>query len=481
MRPVFTAAIAVLVLVVLSPIAHSAPVRLPEPFDRTYGIYLNGSKVGWMRSTLKVGKQVEQGTELQAAVTGMGDTSKVTLTESRSYDVASGQLTTISFSQQAAAGGVKVTGQVTKGRVALTIEAGQATQRQTFAVNDTLQDALAVDRLVAQGKVGASLTVHHFDASMQKQVTMLHTVTSAEDRVLAGVTTKVYGITTKYPELGIEEQAFVDAAGTVLESRVGGFFVARLEPPDVAKKLDYAQDLLVSAVVKPPQPIAKPTEQGRILVTFTGFGGTLPPQGPRQVAVARGDSVELTLTKDTPIAATDVRANAQEARKQGLSEFLSPTPFIQSDAPAIRKAAEQAAAGASEVSLLNQRLIEFVYRYVRDAYVPAYSNALDALTSARGDCTEHSILYVALARAMGVPARVAVGIAYWPPGDGFGWHAWAEIWVAGRWVTVDPTWNQPIADATHVKLADGDPAEQARIVMLLGRLRISTVTTAPQK
>jgi transglutaminase-like putative cysteine protease len=121
------------------------------------------------------------------------------------------------------------------------------------------------------------------------------------------------------------------------------------------------------------------------------------------------------------------------------------------------------------------RLANYVFRHVRDEYVPSYSNALEALESGRGDCTEHSILFVALARSLGIPARVAVGIAYWPPGDGFGWHAWAEVYAGGGWYSVDPTWNQPIADATHIKLADGGPAEQARIVMLLGRLKVTSM------
>ena len=122
------------------------------------------------------------------------------------------------------------------------------------------------------------------------------------------------------------------------------------------------------------------------------------------------------------------------------------------------------------------RLSHYVFTHVQDEYVPAYSNALEALESGRGDCTEHSVLFVGLARALGIPARVAVGIAYWPPGGGFGWHAWGEVWANGRWYTVDPTWDQPIADATHIKLAGGGPAEQARIVMLLGRLRVTTLS-----
>ena len=81
-------------------------------------------------------------------------------------------------------------------------------------------------------------------------------------------------------------------------------------------------------------------------------------------------------------------------------------------------------------------------------------------------------MFVALARALKIPARVAVGVGYWPMGEGFGWHAWAEVQVEGTWFTVDPTWNQVNADATHIKFADGDAMQQARIVMLLGKLKI---------
>ena len=104
--------------------------------------------------------------------------------------------------------------------------------------------------------------------------------------------------------------------------------------------------------------------------------------------------------------------------------------------------------------------------------MPSFSNALEVLQSERGDCTEHSVLFVALARALKIPARVAVGVGYWPMGEGFGWHAWAEVQVEGTWFTVDPTWNQVNADATHIKFADGDAMQQARIVMLLGKLKI---------
>ena len=44
-------------------------------------------------------------------------------------------------------------------------------------------------------------------------------------------------------------------------------------------------------------------------------------------------------------------------------------------------------------------------------------------------------------------------------------------------IAVDPTWNQVNADATHIKLADGDAMQQARIVML----RVSSFSMLVEK
>jgi hypothetical protein len=67
-----------------------------------------------------------------------------------------------------------------------------------------------------------------------------------------------------------------------------------------------------------------------------------------------------------------------------------------------------------------------------------------------GDCTEHAVLLTALARSVGRPARVVVGVLLADPGDGvaaFG-HAWAEIHDGSAWRRVDAT---PVADRGHVR------------------------------
>jgi transglutaminase-like putative cysteine protease len=83
-----------------------------------------------------------------------------------------------------------------------------------------------------------------------------------------------------------------------------------------------------------------------------------------------------------------------------------------------------------------------------------------------------------MARAGGIPARIAVGLV-WVRGA-FYYHAWPEVWIddgpdRGHWLPVDPTLNQFPADATHLRFARGGLDRQAAILPLIGRLEISVL------
>jgi len=107
-------------------------------------------------------------------------------------------------------------------------------------------------------------------------------------------------------------------------------------------------------------------------------------------------------------------------------------------------------------------------RSTHSRYDPIFS--LDVLRRREGDGTEHALLAAALCRAAGVPARVVVGLAY--AGDQkrvFGFHAWIEAWC-GRWTAMDPAWDEPLADATHLRLAEG--SDPYALLPFLGEIRI---------
>lgn len=329
-------------------------------------------------------------------------------------------------------------------------------------------------------KVGQRRTALHFDPSTQKVSRAELHVDAIERRLVAGVSTQLFTVTTSYPELGVSEASVVDAAGSLLQTHMGGFFEARLEPIEIAKKKELVQDMLLQAVVAVPRPIPSPESQAQLTLTMAGFDDAfLPPASARQQVLKTPQGTRLVLRRDAPIGAVPLTgAAAADAPPEPaeVAEARRASPFIQSDAPEIVAFARRALGPTRDTADAVARLVRATAGHLRAEYVPAFSNALEALHSARGDCTEHSVLFVALARAAGIPARPVVGVAYWPPGHGLGWHAWAEVWVDGRWIAVDPTWRQPLADATHIKLADGGPEQQARVVMLLGKLRVVDIS-----
>ena len=103
-------------------------------------------------------------------------------------------------------------------------------------------------------------------------------------------------------------------------------------------------------------------------------------------------------------------------------------------------------------------------------------SALEVLRTRVGDCNEHTALYVAMARALDIPARIAVGLV--SVRGAFYYHAWPEVYLSetngrGMWLPVDPTLNQFPADGTHLRLARGGLDKQAAILPLIGRLKIT--------
>ena len=76
---------------------------------------------------------------------------------------------------------------------------------------------------------------------------------------------------------------------------------------------------------------------------------------------------------------------------------------------------------------------EYIYYEITDPY--------KLLETPRGDCTEHTVLFNALLKAAGIPARSAYGYLLADESGQFSGHAWSEVAYEGTWVPVDATWD----------------------------------------
>lgn len=122
---------------------------------------------------------------------------------------------------------------------------------------------------------------------------------------------------------------------------------------------------------------------------------------------------------------------------QPFSSFLSPSLYVESDADEIKRIAENIK------STTTDKKAQLVAAYLYPQRVLKYRNmdnrgALYALRNGEGDCTEYAAVFVAISRALGVPARLTSDFLFttrldFPVPN----HHAAEVLLGKRWVPVD--------------------------------------------
>ena len=151
-----------------------------------------------------------------------------------------------------------------------------------------------------------------------------------------------------------------------------------------------------------------------------------------------------------------------------MKKYLEPTPSVQSDHPEIQAKVKEIISPNDTVVVKTKKLVEWVHKNLQKRPVLSVPNALEILRNRVGDCNEHAVLLMALARAAGIPAQMEAGIVY--QRGRFYYHAWNVLYF-GAWVTADATMGQFPADVTHIRLVRG-MERQIDLIRVIGRMRI---------
>jgi hypothetical protein len=235
---------------------------------------------------------------------------------------------------------------------------------------------------------------------------------------------------------------------------------------------DLIQNTAIAANV-PLEPEALESLRVRLLnVDLAGFDLS----GGRQDL--RGDT--LVVTRETGLWAGDTGPRPPlflsrlpfSPTDSAIEAALRPEALVQSDDPRIQAQARRIVGRERKAGAAAELLTRWVYDNLDKRITVSIPSATQVLEDRRGDCNEHTVLYVALARALGLPARTAAGVVYLR--GRFYYHAWPEVWL-GQWVAVDPTFGQFPADAAHLRFVIGGLARQVELVRLIGRLQLAVV------
>jgi transglutaminase-like putative cysteine protease len=273
---------------------------------------------------------------------------------------------------------------------------------------------------------------------------------------------------------GLTTTAWVTDTGEIVREESPMGLITVLETQEQATVLAVSnrmrEDMLEASAIVPEMgrhTIIEPRDVARLRLRLTGADLTSPDlQGDGQRV--DGDLIELI----------DPRQITATPTPGDLDRYLRPETFIESDAPEIRAEAERLVQGITGARARAERLTREVNSLVEKRPTVSLPSALEVLRTKVGDCNEHTVLFVALARSIGIPARINVGVAY--VHGAFYYHAWPEVYLdegkgRGLWLPVDPTFNQFPADATHVRLARGGLDKQTAILPLIGRARMTVV------
>ncbi len=182
---------------------------------------------------------------------------------------------------------------------------------------------------------------------------------------------------------------------------------------------------------------------------------------------AAGFRVRVRLSAyDTPDAKATI-----PVRDPAFAKFLEATALMPCLHPDVKAAASRAVAGETDARKAARRIADFVYTLDKESPEVAEASALEILRDRKGDCSEHALLFVALCRAAGIPARRCSGFVC--VGSDWGSHAWAEIWC-GAWIGVDPTTDDVGTSARYLFFGyDDDGDSRAGTVSARARGRLS--------
>jgi transglutaminase-like putative cysteine protease len=171
------------------------------------------------------------------------------------------------------------------------------------------------------------------------------------------------------------------------------------------------------------------------------------------------------------IAREDLSERREGDRTQ-QTPYLQESLLVQSKDQRIISLARDIVRGEADRLKAAERIHDWIYKHIEKALSVTFPSAVDVLLTRKGDCNEHTVLFTALARAAGIPTKMAAGLVYQ---DGrFYYHAWPEIF-AGRWIAVDPTFGQFPADATHIRLVTGDLDQQTKLISIIGKIRVEGI------
>ncbi|MDJ0836056.1 MAG: transglutaminase-like domain-containing protein [Acidobacteriota bacterium] len=140
--------------------------------------------------------------------------------------------------------------------------------------------------------------------------------------------------------------------------------------------------------------------------------------------------------------------------REEMAPYLKAEFLIESENKEISEKARTITAGARDSWDAAKKISRWVSENI--GYDLPGGSAKWTLATGKGECGSHALLFAALCRSVGIPARMVVGYMMTPESGGsFGQHGWNQVYMGEKagWIPLDTTAREiDYVDAGHLAL-----------------------------
>ena len=432
------------------------------PREHWHNITLMGTKIGYMHTyrenAVYQGEAVQRSkVDMVMSLKGFGTDVKIETT--RLEYIGADLVPRYFLSTSNEAGSKQLEGRIVDGvaYIKVTLD-GETTETETPIPPETISEFMFAGALLSQKpiRIGDKKTFQVFNSDLLKTVKTELEVIAEETLTYQGEEKQVYVLKQKTDVMGgITAQVWMDSDAVIYLTEVPlmGLSMAMTKTDRETALGDIGEvDIILRTRILPGGK--RPTPEAERLVAEVRL-----TEGSIAKAVMSTTMQQLEVTSEQAgtlsiqVPTIDAESCPDLPIQDEESAFLGASAYIQTGHPEIHAKAVEILGGETNSWRAAEQLCKWVYTAITDKTLSGgFNSSLTTLGSRSGDCTEHTVLFIALARSVGIPARICSGLIF--SRDAFYYHFWPEVYV-GRWVPMDPTLGQPLADANHIQLGGG--------------------------
>jgi hypothetical protein len=461
-----------------------------------YAVFMEGKKVGYsIESRVVVGDKVTTSVDFKLTISRMG-VSISAETRASTVETTDGKPLGFELEQLFGMIATKKNGSINdKGK--LTVIDGRRKKEYDWPSGAVMSEGMRLLRLKNGLTEGTTYSAKFFDPSMVQVFDVKVKIGSKQNIDLLGRVvplTEVQSSVSSAKTGSIESTEYIDDDFR-LQKSITPLLGMVVEHVACTKEFALSQndvlDMIDKMFMTSPEPLTNLDEIESITYYLTPRNNdanlVLPTDVNQHVRYLGNGGM---IVKVQPVAPRSGVTFPYEGSEAVIIEATKPTRYLQSEHKTVVDLARRAIGDTKDVAEAARRIEGFVSEYVENRnFSVGYASAAEVATSRQGDCTEFAVLTAAMCRAVGIPARVVVGVAYveeFAGRQGFGGHAWAQAYVGDQWIGLDAAFrgsDRDGYDAGHIALAtgNGNPEDFFNLATTLGQFKVEKVYIRTKK